>query len=398
MYNFALAFAICALIFYLGEFISALSKAWIPSVFITSLIMLIGYWTVLPKEIITDAQIIPFAGGVGVFLLLVNLGTIISFKQLKAQWKIVLIVLMGLLGMIVFAFLLCPFFMDKSLIIAGLPPLTGGVLATTIMQQAAATKGLEETGVFAVAMFSIQGFAGYPLTSICLQKYGRQRLDSFRNSNEKDSFLENQEAEKGGAKKKKIFPPLPEKYQSPALILGKLAFLGRIATLLGTIEFPGLGKISAAVWALLLGLLANTLGLLEDNALTQANSVGFINFVQVMFIFDGLKIATPEMLKSLAGPIIALVIIGVSGMALLALLGAKIFKVDFKLAFATSLTALYGFPPNAIITETTVKALTEDEEERKFLMDEMFPAMIVGGFVSVTITSVIIAGIFTGLL
>ena len=66
----------------------------------------------------------------------------------------------------------------------------------------------------------------------------------------------------------------------------------------------------------------------------------------------------------------------------------------FLLAFATALTALYGFPPNAIITENTCNALAETPEEKEYLMSKMFPPMIVGGFTTVTITSVIIASVF----
>ena len=44
------------------------------------------------------------------------------------------------------------------------------------------------------------------------------------------------------------------------------------------------------------------------------------------------------------------------------------------------------------------KALAETKEEHEYLMKAMLPQMIVGGFVTVTITSVIIAGIFVGLL
>ena len=68
--------------------------------------------------------------------------------------------------------------------------------------------------------------------------------------------------------------------------------------------------------------------------------------------------------------------------------------IPFLLAFATALTALYGFPPNAIITENTCNALAETPEEKEYLMSKMFPPMIVGGFTTVTITSVVIAGIF----
>ena len=60
--------------------------------------------------------------------------------------------------------------------------------------------------------------------------------------------------------------------------------------------------------------------------------------------------------------------------------------------------ALYGFPFNAIITESMCKEMAATEDEREYLMAHMFPSMIVGGFSTVTITSVIIAGLFVNLL
>lgn len=43
------------------------------------------------------------------------------------------------------------------------------------------------------------------------------------------------------------------------------------------------------------------------------------------------------------------------------------------------------------------KAIAENDEEMECLSGVMMPAMIAGGFVSVTITSVVIAGFFTKL-
>lgn len=48
------------------------------------------------------------------------------------------------------------------------------------MQQAAEAKGLKDAAVFAIAMYCIQGFAGYPLTAVCLQLGGRKMLKEFR--------------------------------------------------------------------------------------------------------------------------------------------------------------------------------------------------------------------------
>ena len=117
-----------------------------------------------------------------------------------------------------------------------------------------------------------------------------------------------------------------------------------------------------------------------------------------MYVFDGLKTCTPAMLKSIIIPMIVLIVIGVAGMAAFAFIISKVLKMSFPLAFANGLTALYGFPCDAIITESTCNALGQTEEERQYLMSKMFPSMIVGGFVTVTITSVFIAGWFSSIL
>lgn len=62
-----------------------------------------------------------------------NMGTLFSLKRLLEQWKTVVICLAGLAGMCGLAWVVCPLFMDKALVITGLPPLAGGIVATTIM-------------------------------------------------------------------------------------------------------------------------------------------------------------------------------------------------------------------------------------------------------------------------
>ena len=180
MYNFALAFFACGVAFVIGEVVSTLTKAWIPSVFVTAAVMLVGYWTIFPTTIVTDAALVPFGSTIGMYLILVHMGTVISIKQLIEQWKVVVICLAGLAGMCALSLLICPLLMDRTLVIAGLPPLTGGIVAATTMMDAANAAGLETAAVFAIVMYCMQGFAGYPLTSICLQLEGKKMLKEFR--------------------------------------------------------------------------------------------------------------------------------------------------------------------------------------------------------------------------
>lgn len=400
MYNFVLAFVICAAVYVIGEVVSTITKAWIPSVFVTAVVLLIGYWTILPKEVIGDSNMLLFAGTTGIFLLITHMGTVISLKQLMEQWRTIVVCLTGLAGMIGLGYFVGPLIIDKAYVIAGLPPLTGGIVAATVMRDAAEAAGLKVAGVFAIAMYCIQGFAGYPLTAVCLQKEGRRLLKGLRSGEVVLTERDRKEMANVGMTAiasdddvKKLIPKVPDKWNTPVLMLLKLGIVAWFAFMLGS--WSG---INGAIWALVLGVVFTRLGFLDTNLLNRANSFQITMFALMMYVFDGLKDCTPAMLKSIIGPMMLLIVIGVIGMAIAAFLISKILRMSFPLAFANGLTALYGFPCDAIITESTCNALGANEEERSYLLSKMFPSMVVGGFVTVTITSVFVAGLFAKML
>ena len=403
MYNYMLAFVFCAVAYIVGEYVSNATKAWVPSVFVTAAMMLVGYWTIFPNSLVADSNLIPFGSSIAMYLIVTHMGTVISFKQLFAQWKTIVVCLAGLAGMAVLALVVCPMIIDREFVITGLPPLTGGLVAATIMSDAAKEKGLAEAAVFAISMYCIQGFAGYPLTSIVLKIEGKKMLAEYRGGNHASAATGKVDEVNGKivseeAPKKKLIPELPSKWNSQVVMLGKLGLVCWLATMMAKIPVPVIGNISGLVWGLILGIIFTSIGFLDENILTKANSYGIVMFALLMYMFNGLKDCTPEMLSNIIFPMAALIVVGVIGMAIVVFFAAKALKLSFPMAMATALTALYGFPANAIITETTCNNLTDDADERAYLMGRMFAPMIVGGFTTVTITSVIIAGVFVGLL
>lgn len=392
MYNFMAAFIICGAVVLIGEIVAKLTKAWVPSVFVSAVVLLIGYWTVIPKELVTEAHLMPFGNTLAMMLIITHMGTMISLETLLAQWRTVVLCVLGLAGMCGLAYFVCPFFMERELIIAGLPPLTGGIVAATMMQTAAQEAGLTTAAVFAISMYCIQGFAGYPLTAIVLKKEGALLLEKYRSGKAHAGTGPMVDVTKLPDEQTHGILHLPESWNSPVVMLMKLGIVTWLAMLLG-----GWTGISGAIWCLVLGVVFCRLGFLEPNILTKANSYQIMLFALMMFIFDGLKACTPEMLVSIIVPMFVLIIIGLIGMFIVAYFVARALKISIWLGFGNCLTALYGFPFNAIITESMCKEMAANEEEREYLMAHMFPSMIVGGFSTVTITSVIIAGLFVNL-
>ena len=401
LYNAFLAVVIVCVCYVIGEWVADLSKAWIPSVLVTAILFLIGYWTVFPATLNDDTGLASFASTIGVLMFITHIGTVISLKQLIEQWKTVVVCLVGLVGMVALCWFICPLIMEKTLVIAGLPPLTGGIVAALTMQKAATAAGLKEAAVFAIAMYSVQGLAGYPITALCLHAEGKRLIKEWRSGTLNLSEAEIAKMKTIGLSTigddsdiKKPIPPIPAKFNTPVLIIGKVALSVWISSLVGQL----IPQIPTIVWCLIISVILTRLGFLDTSSLSRANTYTIFMFAAMLSVFSGLKDCTPHMLKTLIGPMLIMIIIGVIGMAIAAFVIAKIFKMSFPLALANGLTALYGFPCDASITESTCNSLTEDPDERGYLMSKMFPSMVVGGFVTVTITSVIFAGYFAQLL
>jgi len=382
----------------IGDIVSTKTKAFIPSVFVTAVLFLVGFWTFFPKDIVVTAGIPMGLVLMSMYLLLVHMGTMLSLKELAAEWKTVVIALSGIGGMCAVLLTVGVLLVGRDTIIIATPPLTGGIVAALMMNQAAIAKGLTKLAVLAIVMYVMQGFVGYPLTALALKKEGIRLLNIYRNDKEGLAKLNSQQVSNGKSEEKnklQFIPSLDKKYQTTFLLLTKTALVAW-----ASIAVAGLMNdiISKYVICLLFGIVAAEIGFLERKPLVKSNSFGYLMLALMAYVFSQLSNATPEMLKGIAGPLFLIIIIGVAGLAVSSMVVGKFLGYSKEMALALSLTALYGFPPNYILTEEAAKSLAETPEENEFLMNQMLPKMLVGGFTTVTIASVIIAGIFIKLL
>ena len=391
-----LALVIVVFILLVGDLVAVRTKAWIPSMFVSAVLFLIGYWTFFPKEIVALAGVPSAVAVMMMYLLITNMGTLLSIKELKNQWKTIIIALSGILGIVAVLLSVGTLIFGFQTMVVAVPPLVGGVVSALIMSEGAKEAGLASLSVFAIVIYVMQGFAGYPLTSLVLKKEGKRLLKQYR-----EGSLAAVEvaatAEAAPPVELKLFKRMPEKYNTEFFKFFRLSLVAYLAYLTSTLLAPFV-SVSPFVLALLFGVIATSVGFLEKQALQKANGFGIAILVLMLFIFDGLKQATPGMLLEILVPLIGAIVLGIAGMYIFSFVVGKILKVSKEMAFAVSLTALYGFPADYIITNEVIKSLTEDEKEREALTSHLLPPMLVGGFVTVTIVSVVLAGVFVGFL
>lgn len=397
-----LALVILMLILFIGDLVAVRTKAWVPSIFICAVLFLGGYWTFFPKDIVALAGVPPVVATMMMYLLITNMGTLLSLQELKNQWKTIVIALSGILGIIAFLFGIGTFIFGFETIVVAIPPLVGGVVSALIMSEGAKEAGLASLSVFAIVIYVMQGFAGYPITSIVLKKEGKRLLQQYRSGQLAEKAQGKAAAEVAAASavakpELKLFKNMPEKYNTDFFKFLRLSLVAFLAYQTSTLLAPVVA-VSPFVLCLLFGVIATSAGFLEKQVLQKANGFGFAIMALMLFIFDGLKQATPSMMLEIIYPLVGTIVLGVIGMYIFSFIAGKLLKVSKEMAFAVSLTALYGFPADYIITNEVIKSLTEDEKEREMLTSNMLPPMLVGGFITVTIVSVILAGIFVGFL
>ena len=174
-------------------------------------------------------------------------------------------------------------FFDKQTAVAGGPPLSGGIVAAIIIKEAATALGNDKLAILAILIYVVQGFVGYPLTSILLKREGNRLLKDFKNN--KENVVEkilNKESER-----KTLIPNLPEKYNTIYVILLKLAFVAYLADcftkFINNTIFQNT-VLSSFVTCLIFGIIAAELGLVDRQALNKSNSFGWMITVLMAFI------------------------------------------------------------------------------------------------------------------
>ncbi|MGD6990776.1 hypothetical protein ACQCWI_30765, partial [Bacillus thuringiensis] len=154
-------------------------------------------------------------------------------------------------------------------IVVAIPPLVGGVVSALIMSEGAKEAGLASLSVFAIVIYVMQGFAGYPITSFVLKKEGKNLLEAYRKNGGaalKEQQLAKAEmaaaAEAPAAPELKLFRSMPEKYNTDffkLLCLSVVAFLAyQVSAWLAPVV-----SVSPFVICLLFGVIATSLGFLE---------------------------------------------------------------------------------------------------------------------------------------
>ena len=382
-----LAAAVIFVVFAAGDMISAKTKAIVSMLLVASVVFLVGFWTgIFPTTMFADSTLLSVAG-VLVSVLLVHLGTIIKLRDFGAQWRTVIVAAVACVAISIGVYFVGSLIIERGYALTGAPILSGGVVATLLMTGMAENAGRSDLAVFATLVMCAQGFVGYPVASLCLKSEAK-RLK--RDIDAGSVSLAPVDAAAETASKKKLIPPLPAKYNTANAVIAKLMLVALLATFVSSLFGD---KINKLVWCLVFGVLAKELGFLDEDALGKANATGIVMPIITLSIFTNLASATPEMVGSMVVPLLVVVAIGTVCFAVVSILVGKIFHYSWQMSMAIGSSCLFGFPGTVIISNEVSESTGTTPEEKAYISAQIMPKMLIAGMVTVSIASVLIAGV-----
>ncbi|WP_277219110.1 hypothetical protein [Peptoniphilus vaginalis] len=382
-------------VYTIGDVVATATKSIVPSLFVCSAIFLGAFWLGIPETLFKDSLLFN-VGAVCVTTLLVHMGSMLNLGQLIAQWKTLLIAAGGIVGIVVLLLLAGSSIVGKETAIVAAPPISGGVIAGLQMSKAAEEIGRNDLKLMATLLVVLQGFVGYPLASFCLRRESNRILKLKAQGH---AFTEDKEVERREIRT--IFQ-LPHHYTSPNYYLAKTFFIAFIATVLsgflkqidtGVFILNVLVRIDKNVMALILGIVSAEIGFLEREPLSKGNSFGFIMAALMTVVYGGLAGASPQDILEILIPIVICLALGTLGIGIMSILIGKVLKIGPWMAFAIGASALFGFPGTYIVSQEVARGVAKNEEEEELILSQILPKMLVAGFVTVSIGSVVLAGI-----
>jgi MFS family permease len=391
------ALTVMLLVFAFGEIVAEKTKAVLSATLVIAFTLLAGFWFklpsgsfVFPHELFSISSIGPTAG-VLIGILITSLGTLMDAEELKRQWKTVLVGSVSVVAATGAILIVGPFIFGRNLSFAGAPIFAGANVATLIMLDAVKEKIAEPEIVQSLSSFILlvlvfQNFVGIPVSSFLLRKEAQRFVKDPENM---ALYLKNESQGQAGAASKRKLLQLPDSFNRPIVTLAKLAVVACVAQYLAGLTQ---GQVHFFVVCLLMGIFFTELGFLEKQALSKSGSGTLIVFATTMVIFANLTQTTPELLISLIFPLVACLAIGTVATIVLGAIIGKALGMSPLLAIPIGLTCTFGFPTTLFISQEVSAAIGSTPEEKKALENYILPKLITGGFVTVTIASVLVAG------
>lgn len=366
----------------LGELISIATRARIPMLMTAMIGFLVFTWIGVFPENILELSTLPALGAILIGPLIIHMGTLMPFSTLKKQWRAVVISICGVLGALILVLTIVPLVFDFETAASGIGPISGGVVALLITTEKLNEIGMTGIVVIPVLIAALQTPIGMPLISFLLKRYAGYFVKNTTATKKEIEDITEEEV-----------PVRFSIFKNNIILLFTVFLLAAVATILS--EYTG---IHYTLFSLLFGILMLNAKLFPQAVLQKSNSFSFMMVGLIFVVIGTMGGITPQDVMNNIPPVLLILLTGVGGLALGGLIASKAVGWHPFKGMPVALTALVGFPGDYIICEEVSRSTTDNAVDQERVFSEIVTPMLIGGFVTVTIASVVIATFVMGML
>lgn len=392
------------LVFALGDFVGVVTRARISSIFVIMMSFLVLFMMhVYPADVVKRAGLTQMAT-IGIYFLLVNMGTTADIATLKKEWRTVVTAIIGMIAAAL-GCLVCWPIIGKEYVLTAIPVVNGGIIACRTMVAAAEAHNLPTAAALAAFIYATQKFVG----TLPASNFGLIFADKFvkdlRAKHEADPnyswYAENAgEAKQENEVQQKValFWEKNKKFYTVFMCLGIAAGCIAISGFLA--KFTGKFGINITIWCMIMGIILRNCGLVPGNVLRDvAKSNGFFSFVSMCTIVPALAKVNLNNLGSVGFATLccfagAVLFIGI----VFFLTPAWKICGDKHFAVGISMCQMLGYPGTELTAMEVIGATAKTDEERDALTAKLNTAYVISGFTSVSLLSIVVASILANMM
>ncbi|WP_455580986.1 hypothetical protein [Dysosmobacter sp.] len=390
------------LIFFVGDLVGALTKAKISSMFVIMMGFMVLFLTgIYPADIMTTSGFAAVAS-LGQYFLLFNMGTSVDIPTLRREWRTVVGAVIGMAAAIAGCCVAIPI-IGKDFALAAAPVVNGGIVATTTMVEACTEKGLSAAAALATFIYAVQKFVGTLPASNCGLSVANELVGTLRAKHASDpnySWYAEQSGKNtaAAAAKEPLWKGIKKYYTTfICLAIGATAIV-LAQTFAKALKPTPLSFINMSILCMVFGIVCRNTGLVPPNIMRdQAKANGFFSFLSLCTIIPSLAKIDISMLPSIGfATVVIFVLVLVFTFVVFMLTPAWKVVGSKKLAIGIAMCQMIGYPGTELIATEITNAVAQTDEERDAVTARIQTAYVISGFTSVTILSVVIAGILAG--
>ena len=371
----------------IGEFVSVLTRARVPMLLIAILGFLVLIWTgIFPKNIVETSSF----SQIGVLMtgpLVVHLGTLIPLSLMVKQYKAVLIALGGTVVAICLVLPIISMLFSYQTAVAGMGPIVGGIVAFIVTSDRLKELGFENLVAIPALVLAVHKLFGMPVASYFLRKYAiilRDKLELADSKKYVAAALEMPLHGHGHSTKSK--PKKKYEFNTANVLLFKLFLGASIATVIG--NYSG---VSATIWCLIIGVIGSRFKFYDENIMDKAKASSIAVLGTIFIVIASMSTVSFSQFLHFIPQVLTIIIVGQIGILAGGFIFSKLFKIHPYKGMSMSLTAMFGFPADYILCQEVSRSVGRTEDEQQKLLNELSPPMLIAGFTTVTVASVIIA-------